>query len=92
MIKAVRENLDGPIFRPTSVFNQRKEVDMFECYADLEEILEDRLNDQTELIDSAEEQQDQGVVVGSDKKPALIEKEGATGCGQVSVSPSRMWT
>lgn len=47
---------------------------MFECYADLEEILEDRLNDQTDLIDSAEEQQGKGVVVGSDKKPALKTK------------------
>ena len=70
----VRKNLAGADSRPARVFDERKEDDMFECYADLEEILEDRLNDQTELIDSAEEQQDQGVVVGSDKKPALRKK------------------
>jgi len=44
---------------------------MFECYAELEEILEDRLNDQTDAIDSAKEQQDNDVVFSSNKKTAL---------------------
>ena len=47
---------------------------MFEYYADLEEILEDRLNDQTNIIDSTEKQQDKAVVVGSDKTPPLRKK------------------
>jgi hypothetical protein len=47
---------------------------MFECYADLEEILEDRLNDQADVIDRAEAPQEKEVVAGTDPKPAVIKK------------------
>lgn len=45
-------------------------VDMFGYYADLEEILEDRLNDQTDVIESPEEQ-GKGAVGCLDKKSPL---------------------
>jgi hypothetical protein len=43
---------------------------MFECYADLEEILEDRLSEQTDVIESPEEQ-DKGAVGCLDKQSPL---------------------